>query len=182
MNENKIKVPSIIELYSGPFGCGKTTKLIDKFREAQKSIDKSRKCYFFMLDGLCEIYKEKYKDIAFLPFSSAYDLCTGNNDSYFIDNIEVFIYTYGMYKFNKILGNVGGLYMSCINQEFQESIVNHHKDKIEMIKQELKIELQIIKYIESLYNSNTYNIKMKDNPGLPKDYIQQMKEIYQYEE
>lgn len=40
--EEVIKIPSIIELFSGPFGCGKTTSLINKYKEVRGAENKHK--------------------------------------------------------------------------------------------------------------------------------------------
>lgn len=179
--EEVIKIPSIIELFSGPFGCGKTTSLINKYKEVRGAENKHK--FFFVIDSLCEYMsresrKANNEEIRFLPFSSAFNsiLDERRQGIYFIDNVELFISSEGLHAFEKILANTCELYMSSLNEKMLKIMISSSEPN--MSRAITEMELSTIKYLKSIPNIKVNEMLMQDNKSLPSDYAKQIKKIY----
>jgi hypothetical protein len=178
------KVPYKFELYSGPYGCGKTTSLINKYKEVRESRVDTSRLKFFVMDSLCEYMNKdtdinSKREITFLPFSSVFSLISidkSRTNKYFIDNVDIFISSEGIYTFEKVLENTNELYISSLNEKMLNAIIEKKDSNMSIAITEM--ELSIVKYLKTIPRVKIHEMLMQDNQYLPSDYIKQIKEMY----
>lgn len=163
MNNNKV-----IELYSGPFGSGRTTHLVNKMKELNPD---STDCKFITADSFVDPMREDHGITAF-PFEYAEHI--GKIGFVFIDNVEIFVQYKGLQCLDDIIDNCNEVYLSATNSDFYY----HYRDR----NRNTDIEVGVLKFLETIPGVVINKLLLKNNKFLPESYAKYITEEFGYKE
>lgn len=152
-----------IELWNGPFGSGRTTALIDKYKK-----EYCNSCIFITMDGLDIVLKDHY-GIESITFSNVVENI-GNmvrNRKIFIDNAEVFLSVDGFYPFLEILTGYSEIYLTSTVSSFFNKTTNESISSV---------------FLENIQGIKINTLLLKDNPSIPPGYAEALEKEYGYKE
>lgn len=153
-----------IKLWSGLYGSGKSTHLIEEFKKHYRN-----ECIFIVMDGFKTIFRDHHgiETISFSDVAKRKNLIL--NRKIFIDDADVFMTIDGFYPILEILCNYNQIFMTATNSEFYKV-------------QDLGNDLTSALFLENIQGVERKRLFLNDNPWIPEDYAKMIEKKTGYKE